>query len=154
RRGSNYALHFEGFFKIDQDADYTFTLHSDDGSRLYVDGKLVVDNDGVHPPLAKQGKTKLTKGVHKVSVGFFQAGGGAELSVDIAAPGFGSHNLGDLTAPTEAALDRKPMVDAKDEDSIDLQPALVAKGKDLFASAGCASCHQMNGDGKPIASTL
>jgi mono/diheme cytochrome c family protein len=155
KRESNYALQFEGYFKLDRDAEYTFTLHSDDGSRLYVDGKLVVDNDGVHPPQAKQGKSRLTRGIHKVSVGFFQAGGGAELSVQIEAPGAGAHNLGELTAATEAALDKKPVsAEPKDEDAIEIQPALVEKGKSLFASAGCASCHQMNVDGKAVVSAL
>ncbi len=31
---------------------------------------------------------------------------------------------------------------------------MIQKGKALFASAGCASCHQMNDDRKPIASEL
>ena len=151
KRSNNYALRFEGFFKIDQEAEYTFILHSDDGSRLWIDGKQVVDNDGIHPPSSKQGKTKLTKGIHKVVVGFFQAGGGAELSVLIEAPGFGSHNFADLVAPTEAALKKKPApVEVKDEDSIDLQPALIEKGRALFASAGCSSCHQLNTGKKPV----
>src|SRR5262249_25930035 len=151
----NYALRFEGFFRLEQDATYTFTLYSDDGSRLSVDGKEVVNNDGVHAPASKQGNVKLAKGVHKVSVGFFQAGGGAELSVQIEAPGFGHRDLAEMVAPTEAGLEKKPApVDPQDEDAIDLQPALVEKGKALFASAGCASCHQLNAGGKPIASTL
>ncbi len=155
KRGDNYALEFEGFLKIDQEAGYTFTLTSDDGSKLWIDGKLVVDNDGVHPPTAKSGKAKLTKGVHKVRVGFFQAGGGAELEVLIEAPGFGQHQLGSLVAATEAGLEKKPApVEVKDEDSFDPDPALAAKGKALFASVGCASCHQMNSGGKSLASTL
>src|SRR5262249_30747133 len=40
------------------------------------------------------------------------------------------------------------------EDSITIDPALVAKGKAIFASVGCANCHQMNVDKQPIASTL
>jgi len=70
-------------FQVDRDGDYRFTLNSDDGSKLYVDGKLVVDNDGTHPPKAVSAGVKLTKGVHKVTVDFFQAGGGAELDVFI-----------------------------------------------------------------------
>jgi len=50
KRGDNYAIKFEGFFKIDRDGEYKFSVNSDDGSKLYVDGQQVVDNDGVHPP--------------------------------------------------------------------------------------------------------
>jgi mono/diheme cytochrome c family protein len=155
RREHDYALKFEGFFKTDRDGDFTFTLGSDDGSRLLVDGKLVVDNDGVHPPTTKTGTTKLTKGVHKIAVGFFQGGGGAELNVQVEAPGFGSHNLAEITASTEPALEQKPpQGNPQDEDALDPQPALVEKGRALFASAGCAGCHQASASGKPILSTL
>jgi mono/diheme cytochrome c family protein len=155
KRDQNYAIEFEGYFKLEQAATYTFSTNSDDGSKLWIDGKQVVNNDGIHPPTTKQGKTKLTKGVHKVVVGFFQGGGGAELEVLIEAPGFGQHNLAELIAPTEAALDKKPApVDVKDEDSIDIQPALAEKGKGIFRNAGCAMCHQLTVDGKALASTL
>jgi mono/diheme cytochrome c family protein len=155
RRNDNFAFQFDGFFKIDQEAKFAFTLHSDDGSRLWVDGKLVVDNDGVHPPASQRGKVLLAKGVHKVTVGFFQAGGGAELAVQIEAPGFGSHDLAEMVAATEAGLDKKPAPpDPMDEDAIDIQPGLVDKGKAIFVSAGCASCHQLNAGNGPLASTL
>src|SRR5262249_24563789 len=153
RRGNDYALKFEGVLKIEREADYTFTVTSDDGSRLLIDGKLVVNNDGIHAPQAKQGSTRLTRGVHKVTIGFMQGPGGAELDVQIDAPGFGQHNLADLVAVSEASLDRKRPV-KKDEDSFEVQPALVEKGRTLFASAGCASCHQLNEGKGPIASTL
>jgi len=155
RRSNDYAMKFDGFFKLDREGDYTFTLHSDDGARLYVDGKLVVDNDGVHPPGSKNGKVKLAKGVHQVVVGFFQAGGGAELDVQVEASGFGHHRLGQLVAATEAALEKQPVVKKPDdEDDLDIQPELAARGKTLFASAGCASCHQLSVDKKTVTSTL
>src|SRR5262249_5362590 len=119
------------------------------------DGKLVVDNDGVHAPASKDGKVKLTRGVHKVLVGFFQVGGGAELDVQIAASGFGHHALSEIVAATEAALEKQPAVKKPDdEDALDIQPELAARGQALFASAGCAGCHQLSVDRKAIASTL
>ncbi|MFO0865897.1 MAG: PA14 domain-containing protein [Gemmataceae bacterium] len=80
---SNYALTFTGFFNAEQDGNYTFNAASDDGSRLIVDGKTVVNNDGIHPKKSKSGSTKLKKGVHKVEVQFFQGGGEDELSKSI-----------------------------------------------------------------------
>ena len=81
------ALKFEGYFKVDRDGNYRFSLDSDDGSKLYVDGRQVVDNDGIHPPKSVTGGVQLTKGIHKVVVAFFQAGGGAELERPGAGPG-------------------------------------------------------------------
>ncbi len=106
QRGESYAFRFEGFFKLERDADYTFSLVSDDGSRLFIDGMLVVDNDGMHPIRTRQGKVRLTKGTHRVVVTYFQNWGDADLAVEIQAPGLGRHNLGDLVAPTAAALDK------------------------------------------------
>jgi mono/diheme cytochrome c family protein len=37
-------------------------------------------------------------------------------------------------------------------DEFSIQPELAAKGRVLFASVGCASCHQLNNGGKAIAS--
>lgn len=37
-RGSNYALRFTGYIEIKKAGNYTFTLGSDDGSRLIIDG--------------------------------------------------------------------------------------------------------------------
>ena len=38
---------------------YTFNLGSDDGSRLLVNGKVVVNNDGVHGVVNKSGSENL-----------------------------------------------------------------------------------------------
>jgi mono/diheme cytochrome c family protein len=155
RRGDNFAFKFEGFFKLDREGDYTFTLHSDDGSWLHVDGKLVVNNDGVHAPASKDGKVKLARGVHRVTVGFFQGGGGAELDVQVEGAGFGHHPLAAIVAATEAALEKQPVVKKPDdEDLLDVQPELAARGRVLFASAGCAACHALSEGKKPIPSTL
>jgi cytochrome c2 len=155
RREGNYALRFDGFFKVEQEGKYRFSTTSDDGSKLYVDGKEVVDNDGRHPPQSKSGGVRLTKGVHQVSVAFFQGGWGAELDVIVEGPGMRSQDLAPHIAASEAALDRKPKpVHKDDEDQIDVQPALVEKGKTLFATVGCANCHQMVSDKQPLASSL
>jgi cytochrome c553 len=153
-RGHSYGLKFDAVFQVKRPAVYTFTLASDDGSRLLLDGKTVVDNDGLHPTVSRQGRLRLSKGFHKVTVLFFQAGGGADLEVHVEAPGFGRHNLGDLVAVSEAAFAKKPAPKKGDEDAIEIRPALVEKGKALLASLGCASCHSLQAGGKPIASAL
>jgi mono/diheme cytochrome c family protein len=153
RRGNDFGLRFEGFFLIEHEADYTFALTSDDGSRLQIDGKTAVDNDGVHAPQSKTGTIKLTRGMHKAIIDFFQVGGGVELSVQMEAPGLGRHELADLLAATPEGLKKREGPRKDDEDYIELRPELVEKGKALFASSGCASCHEMHAGGKQIVST-
>src|SRR5262249_32955422 len=106
RRRENYAFRFEGYFKLERDMDCTFTLSSDDGSRLRIDGSQAVEDGGEHSLRTRQGKVRLAKGTHKVVVTYFQAVAAADLTVQIEAPGLGRHNLGDLVVPTEADLDR------------------------------------------------
>ncbi len=156
KRHNDYGLRFEGFFKVEKEGKYRFSLASDDGSRLFVDGKKIVEVDGIHPVQAGSGEATLTVGIHKVTVQFFQAGGEEVLEVNVEGPGLGSQALGALVAATAEALATKPAPPKKpdDEDALEVKPALVEKGKALFASAGCANCHTMTADKKPVVSTL
>ena len=149
KRINDVALKFDGFLKIDKDGSYTFHVHSDDGSLLWIDGKVVVNNDGVHPPQSKSGKTKLTKGMHKLTVGVFNAGGGFELGVEVEGPGVGRQPLGPMVYLTEDALQPKEVA-KNDPDNFPLQPALIAKGKEYFVSLGCANCHQLRNEKKRL----
>lgn len=67
-----FALAYTGKFGVKRAGQYTFALLSDDGSRLYIDGKLVVDNDGVHGPGQAEGSVALKPGVHTIRVEYFQ----------------------------------------------------------------------------------
>ena len=49
RRKDNFALRFEGTINLPIEGDYLFLIGSDDGSRLLIDDKLIVANDGIHP---------------------------------------------------------------------------------------------------------
>lgn len=67
-----FAIEYTGRFWIDAPGEYRFFLTSDDGSRLYIDGKKVIDNDGVHAPEEKEGKVKLKQGAHDIHIQYFQ----------------------------------------------------------------------------------
>ena len=67
-----FGLVYEGRFLLEKGGNYSFRLHSDDGSRLWIDGKLLIDNDGIHPPQSKSASTFLTPGEHTLWVEYFQ----------------------------------------------------------------------------------
>jgi hypothetical protein len=71
-----FALAFTGYLQIDKPGEYTFYSSSDDGSRLFVDGKLVVNNDGDHGVIEKSGSISLTPGKHAVRMDFYNGNGG------------------------------------------------------------------------------
>lgn len=75
------ALVLESYLDIPEDGKYGFFTNSDDGSKLYVDGKLVVDNDGDHGVMERGEAIELTKGKHLIRVEFFNGGGGYHLDV-------------------------------------------------------------------------
>lgn len=76
------GLAFDGYISATVDDIYKFDLLSDDGSRLFVDGKLVVDNDGLHGPTEKSGIVALAKGMHRIRVEWFNKTGGAVLKLN------------------------------------------------------------------------
>lgn len=86
-RGEKLALAFTGFLEVPEDELYRFALASDDGSKLWLDGALVVDNDGLHGTVEKQGAAALAKGLHRIEVVWFNRTGGAELRLRWARPG-------------------------------------------------------------------
>ncbi len=82
----NWAMLLEGNLKIEQAGEYTFYVNSDDGCRLLIDEKLVVDNDGDHSLLELSGKTHLSGGSHAIRIEFFEAGSEAILEIDLEGP--------------------------------------------------------------------
>ncbi len=80
-RNDNFALIFEGYIKIPEDGLYTFYLESNDGSVLYLDDHLLIDNDGPHGAYEQSASTSLKAGLHKIAVRYFQLGGGSLLNV-------------------------------------------------------------------------
>jgi len=67
-----FAIDYTGRFWIEHPGAYRFSLLSDDGAKLYIDKHVVINNDGVHPPLVREGRLNLTTGVHRIRVTYFQ----------------------------------------------------------------------------------
>jgi len=82
-RKDKFAFRFDGYIKIDKDGIYNFFTSSDDGSKLFIDGTEVVDNDGRHGKIEKSGRAALKKGFHKLRVVYFDSGGENDLKVFI-----------------------------------------------------------------------
>jgi len=67
-----FAIDYTGRFWIEQPGKYQFALLSDDGSKLYIDDRKVIDNDGIHPPQLETGHSTLKTGFHQIRVSYFQ----------------------------------------------------------------------------------
>ena len=80
-RPEMYGLIFNGYLLVPMDGVYSFYTNSDDGSKLYIDGQEVVDNDFNHSMIEKRGDIALQAGYHRITVTFFQGVGGQGLEV-------------------------------------------------------------------------
>jgi cytochrome c2/cytochrome c5 len=152
KREDNLAVLYEGFLRIDRDGDYTFWTTSGDGSRIWIDGNLVVDNDGIHPPQTASGNVKLTKGIHRFRTAVFDGNGGQELAVEYEGPELGRRAVSnDLYLKEDG-----PALEAAENERSQFRPeaSQIEKGRTLFGSLGCASCHQLKEGDKTIESTF
>jgi hypothetical protein len=75
-REDHFAVVFEGQLQLPTAGTWNFQTASDDGSKLFIDGKALVDNDGTHGILAAAGSAELAAGAHDIRVEYFNDGGG------------------------------------------------------------------------------
>ncbi len=67
-----FGIVYTGSFKVKKAGHYTFRLYSDDGAKLFIDKKLVIDNDGVHGPGSRLGEFDLDASRHSIRIEYFQ----------------------------------------------------------------------------------
>ena len=93
-RPDAFGYVFNGFLKVPADGDYTFVLDSDDGSRLTVDGRVVVQYDGIHGEGdPRTAVVSLKEGRLPIQLEYFQGLHGQGLSLSWSGPGFTGRSL-------------------------------------------------------------
>jgi len=105
-RDTNFAFRFTTTVSVATAGEYQFSTTSDDGSQLFIDGQLIVNNDGVHGARTVSGSAAMTAGVHSVVVTFFERAGEEVLEVNYAPPGGGFQTIpesGELVGPASPA---------------------------------------------------
>ncbi len=143
-RKDRFGIVFSGYWKTDIDDKFKFRLGSDDGSKLVIDGKTIITNDGIHPVVFKESECELSAGLHEIRVEFFENSGGEELKVEVYGKGLNGVGLETLMQPTKTAA-TTPAVDA-----FVFDPEKAELGKTYFQSLGCVSCHEMKAGGEPV----
>ncbi len=92
-RDDSFAFTFSGYITISKSGTYTFYTESDDGSKLYINGKTVVDNDGLHAAQEHSGKVYLNEGKHAIKAAFFERYGEEIFKVSYAGPGISKEEI-------------------------------------------------------------
>jgi hypothetical protein len=97
-----FSARWQGYLTVGRAGRYRFTTTSDDGSLLYINDTLVVDNGGPHSTATKSGEIQLMPGSHRVRLDYVQFGADAELRWTWARDG------GDAADVPAWALSRRP----------------------------------------------
>jgi hexosaminidase len=82
-KAREYGIVFTGFINVNENASFEFSLNSDDGSRLYIDNQLIIDNDDKHARYERSSDVALKAGLHKIKVLYFDDGPGSTLQVSV-----------------------------------------------------------------------
>ena len=78
---NSYGIRYTGYIHISTPGLHTFETSSDDGSKIFINGTEVVDNDGEHGVETQSGTLTLSAGLHEIIVLFFENAGSSSLSV-------------------------------------------------------------------------
>jgi len=78
--GSRYSYLFSGYFRPTATSWFDFKTMSDDGSWVFIDGNIVVNNRGSHGPKEESGSFYMTAGTdYKIEIPYGQGGGGVTM---------------------------------------------------------------------------
>lgn len=94
-RNDQFGFEFEGFIEIKKAGTYTFYTASDDGSALWVAGKKIANNDGLHGNKEKSGSIYLKSGKHTIQGAYFEYQGSEIFEVKYAGPGISKRTIPD-----------------------------------------------------------
>ncbi len=108
--GNQFALKFTATLTINTGGSYTFRTTSDDGSKLYLDGVEIVDNDGNHGTRSRDSTAQtLTAGDYLIEITYYENGGGQVLDALFSGPDSGGgfitlSNYVDATLPQPVSI--------------------------------------------------
>lgn len=135
RRDEEFGVRYSGTLDVPADGEYEFRLGSDDGSRLFLDGKVVVDHWGPHGFSWKSAKVSLRKGPVPFRLVYFEISVDNDLKLEWSGPGLEREAIPAERFSHQAIALTPRFADAAPD------AALVERGASLFTSAGCANCH-------------
>lgn len=75
----NFSIRWEGKLKVPFGDNYSFYTISDDGVRLWIDGKPIINNWTIHAAIENRGDVHLVAGDHEVKLEFYEGPGLATI---------------------------------------------------------------------------
>lgn len=133
-----FRTSFTGRFWAQAAGQHAFALESDDGSRLLLDGQVVVDDGGLHGRKHVDGAVFLQAGWHEIEVDFFQNQGDANVTLFHGDPGgaLGVCPRGLLAPPPEMDQRVVPSITSLNPNPAIPNQRLLIAGQGLTAPDG------------------
>lgn len=85
-RSEWFGVDYYGEFWVSKSGRYEFVLNADDGADLYIDDRMVINNDGIHPPRTVNGLVTLDAGRHTMHLPYFEGPTYVSLILQIKPP--------------------------------------------------------------------
>ncbi len=77
----HFSARWEGYLKAPKDGEYELITKADDGVRLWIDEKLVIDDWKSHPETTTSARINLTEGKHALRLEYFDDFASAKISL-------------------------------------------------------------------------
>lgn len=106
-----FGFRYRATIELTEEGAYTFFTTSDDGSQLFVNDTLVVNNDGLQAATEKQGTIGLAAGLHEITVTYFEKTGGNSLAVHMQGPFIPKQTLQAFLVPLDEVTNPLTPVD-------------------------------------------
>jgi beta-glucosidase len=136
---NDFSVRLTGTVTASTTGDYTLATTSDDGSRLYIDDKLVVDNWGTHLTRTVTANVHLDAGPHKVRLDYFDGSGGANVTFGWFPPGALNDVLTEAVDKAKAADVAVVMVGDDESEGRDRTTLALSTGQDELVAAVVAA---------------
>ncbi|RPF88969.1 MAG: DUF1592 domain-containing protein, partial [Roseibacillus sp. TMED18] len=127
KRKDYYAIVFTGKLTTKTEGQYLFEMASDDGARIIIDGKTILEHDGLHGAAHRKQTVNLEAGQHRIRVEYLAYGQPNSFRAGWSGPGFGHQSLS-----TESLHAKKT---TKSKDSV---PGLIKAMQDGYAALMCS----------------
>ena len=75
RPPQSFSVRWTGYITVGRAGTYEFATTSDDGTRLTINDRRVVSNEGSHSPVTQSGTIQLPAGSHRFVLDYVQYGG-------------------------------------------------------------------------------
>ena len=129
------AIEYDGWLNVSQTGSYTFFLTMNGGS-LVIDGKQIVSEEPSNRRRPKdfRGAVELQEGKRRIQLTYFHTGRDPTFAFEMEGPDFERREI----SASMLSVSKEP-IPAFEPLQVDAE--LAARGRQHFASFGCANCH-------------